>query len=261
MYNIIVIKMGGFSVNWRNSKAYGEVRSLVDDVKIVDTHEHLPPEGERIRVGGEALKGLFHISGSRLAIPNGAIRALKIAARDLYNINLFSENAQENLYKKVFEKNRKGLYRWVLREIGGIDLALTIDWPADCLEEAKGSILAPVLDIDFYILLHNRTSIDILSSRCNMPIHTLSDLSIALDAEINKHAPHIVAFKSAAAYTRTLKFDKVDYSEAEKTFNKISSRSLSEFPEPYLPSEPSISESLDHKEAEPLQDYLMHRII
>lgn len=247
---------------FKSSKTNGVIRKIIEKIRIIDTHEHIQPEDIRLN-GNQILKKVFPFNERRFDTTDGEFRAMKIAARDLYGVDLSRGVVLENLYQKMLEKNKKGLYKWILGKKSGIDLALTADWPVDRLGEAKDGILVPVLDMDFFVLLHDKSSLGVFSRSCGIQINTLADLIAALDAEMERYSPFIVAFKIVAACSRTIEFKKVEQYEAEKAFNEISSaRHITEFPQPSLPGKSSaILEPIDIKEVKKLQDYLVHRII
>jgi predicted TIM-barrel fold metal-dependent hydrolase len=78
-------------------------------------------------------------------------------------------------------------------------------------------------------------------------IHSLEDLVKAMRAALEGYiAEGTVAVKSALAYNRVLKYDKVSRREAEVAFNRIASH---------------LGEGLAWLEAKPLQDYMMHQVV
>ena len=57
----IAKEIWGFPMGWKDFKTYKEVRRLVDEVKIIDTHEHLPPEDIRL-AKSDTLLNIFPLS-------------------------------------------------------------------------------------------------------------------------------------------------------------------------------------------------------
>jgi len=271
-----------------------EIKKIVDSVRVVDTHEHLMKESDRLQMKADPLHVFLpHYlssdlvsSGMKLEELNvirstetileerwgrflqywekventGYAQAIKIAVKDLYGIDHFDSGTWKNLSEAMARRQQPGFHRWVLKTMGGIDVAIndvsTIDVDQD---------VAPVMRFEDYATAHSRNDLSVLSSRTGTPIHTLDDLMKALEIEFTKVAQKMVGVKIGLAYLRTLFFDKVTYSEAERAFNRIyRARTVSRkevMPYPgraiavYTPQGPSFEDS------KPLQDYVVHRIL
>jgi len=269
---------------------YDEIKGHVDRIRLVDTHEHLIPERERLKSDVDVLATFFsHYASSDLrsagmtegdlrkirdpSIPlegrwevfepwwemirnTGYARAVEIAARDLYGVDGISSETYVELSEKIRERNREGLYRWVLKERSGIDVSIN-----DTINvEVDRSLFAPVYRFGEFLNVRDRTSLEELGRKAGGPIHTFGDMVSALKAEIGRLAPKIVGVKIGLAYARPIKFEKVRFSEAEEAFNaiyKVDGLRVNDDPDYWK----NVPEYPGYEVLRPMQDYLVHVMI
>jgi len=274
-----------------NSTSYATIKSAVDKIKLIDTHEHLPQESERIKgkpdpfatflihylssdlvSAGMPKDVLYKIRNAslplnerwRLLAPfwekiqnTGYARALNLAVKGLYNIDGLNERTCRDLEVKMRSANKPGLYRWVLKAKAGVDLSILDNETVD----VDRSFFAPVMRFDDFILLKERGDIEALEGKCEMKIHSLSDLTEALRIRFEKLSKSIVGVKIAFAYRRPINFEKTTTSDAESVFNKIYSQKV--FKRIELPdgARVNIPEGVSFEEAKPLQDFIVHKVL
>jgi len=274
-----------------NSTSYAAIKSAVDKIKLIDTHEHLPQESERIKgrpdpfatflihylssdlvSAGMPKDVLYRIRNAslplnerwRLLAPfwekiqnTGYARALNLAVKGLYNIDGLNERTCRDLEVKMRSANKPGLYRWVLKEKAGVDLSILDNETVD----VNRSFFAPVMRFDDFILLKERGDIEALERKCEVKIHSLSDLTEALRLRFEKLSKSIVGVKIALAYRRPINFEKTTTSDAESVFNKIYSQKI--FRRIELPdgARVNIPEGVSFEEAKPLQDFIVHKVL
>lgn len=186
-------------------------------------------------------------------------RALMIAVKDLYGIEDLSRSSYSELDARLKNKNKKGVYKWILKEKSNIDISILnmlaqprftyTDYTDRFLrlDSLDGDFFLPVKSFDDFVRLPNNKFISIYERFKNICVKNLSDWVQQLEdavAECKKKG--IVAIKSTFAYSRVLRFDDIDSAEAEKIFNKVM---ITEGVE--LPAD----------EIKPLQDYMMHRVL
>jgi len=271
------------------NSSYAAIKSAVDKIKLIDTHEHLPQESERIKgkpdpfatflihylssdlvSAGMPKDVLYRVRNAslplnerwRLLAPfwekiqnTGYARALNLAVKGLYNIDALNERTYRDLEVKMRSANKPGLYRWVLKEKAGVDLSILDNETVD----VDRSFFAPVMRFDDFILLKERGDIEALEVKCEMKIHSLSDLTEALRVRFEKMSKSIVGVKVALAYRRPINFEKTTTSDAESVFNKIYSQKV--FRRIELPdgARVNIPEGISFEEAKPLQDFIVHK--
>ncbi len=267
------------------------VRSAIEDIPLIDTHEHLISESTRLGQKLDLFHWLPHYTSSDLVSAGLAERTLErlrdaeiplevrwaefapawanarttaygrsllLAARDLFEIDDINAVTYQRLSEKISASNYKGWYHHVLKQRANIECAVVQsleEFDPTPLEEVDRSLFAPVAAMNDFILLCGRADLAALALRSGVAIHSLSDLLQALDVVFERAvAAHVVGVKVSVAYARSLDFEKVAQADAERVFNQ-----LSRYP-PMLaamPSPPPVSWA----EAKPLQDYMMHHVV
>jgi len=274
------------------------IGKAVDEIVLIDTHEHLMSEEDRIAMDIDALTVLFRQYASsdlvssgmrqedlltivdpkksleerwRVLSPfwenvrhTGYARVLEIAMRDLYGIDRLEEATYQKLSSKMKELNRPGLYKWVLKEKARIERCIV-----DSLDELGRAVrpdkvdrelFVPVMQFDDFVMVNNIFDLKRLSARLGVSIHSLSDLARALDIQFGKLADQMAGVKIALAYFRSIQFEKTGHAEAEKAFNMIfRSQPLDWRPDSIIGTTLAYGPSLE--EARPLQDFMMHRVL
>jgi predicted TIM-barrel fold metal-dependent hydrolase len=252
------------------------IKEEIYKIPIVDTHEHLMSEEERNSRPIDIFYFFAHYASSDLVsagmpqatldkIRNPSIpleerwrdfapyweyirntayaKALIIAIRDLFGIEDINEETYQAISAKLKESQRKGWYRYVLRERANIAISLQYVGTMDVDRE----LFLPVAYYDHFITARSKWDINSLERSYNISIHSLDDFLRALDIAFERDVKAgAVGIKSGLAYSRILRYDKVSKSEAEALFNRIFSH---------------LGEGLSWEEAKPLQDFIMHQVI
>jgi hypothetical protein len=272
------------------SPYYKEIKKHVDSVRIVDTHEHLPQEPERLKQEVDVLATFFpHYASSDLRsagmseedllkirdpkVPleerwgvfepwwerirnTGYARAVEIAARNLYGVDGINSDTYKMLSEKIKQRNEKGLYRWVLKDRSGIDVSINDKFVYDVDRE----LFAPVKRFSEFLLVKDRTDLENLGKQVGVPIHTFGKMVSALRSEFDKMEDKIVGVKIDLAYSRPIRFEKVPFSEAEEVFNDVyKADRFKAFQTPEVWK--MVPESLGSEEHRIMQDYLVHAMI
>jgi predicted TIM-barrel fold metal-dependent hydrolase len=274
-----------------NSPSYTEIKEYIDSIRLIDTHEHLPPEQERLNQKVDFLATFFpHYASSDLRsagmsedellkirnhdlplderweifepwwekIENtGYARAIEIAARDLYGVNGINSETYRSLTERIKEKNVKGLYRWVLKDNAGIDISINDTQKYDVDTE----FFAPVLEFNEVLEARDRTSIESIGRSIGGSIHTLNDLCNAIKNKFETHRESVVGVKIPIAYSRPIFFEKTSFSKAEEAFNEIFKMKLFKRIEILPGYEKRVPADVGAEKLIPLQDYLIHLIV
>ena len=267
---------------------YKELKQFVDRIKIVDTHEHLSQEPERLsqkvdllatffphyassdlRSAGMSEEALVKIRNPEISLDErwlifepwwekirntGYARGLEIAARDLYEVDGISVETYRDLSEKIKPRTQTGLYDWVLKKSSGIDISIhdTIVYDID------KTFFRPVRRFSEFLYVRDRNTLEQLGKQVGGPIHTFRDMVSALESEFNKVQGKIVGVKIGLAYTRPIHFEKTSFADAEKVFNQIyniGNFKFNETPRGYTP------DPLDTDEYQIMQNLLVHKII
>ncbi|MCL4416684.1 MAG: amidohydrolase [Actinobacteria bacterium] len=157
-------------------------------------------------------------------------RSLEIAAKEIYGIDGISKSTIEELNTKFLESLAPGHFKKVLKDKSKIKISLldvsVLNKEYDVLNEKSiycdqnffravyniGNIVSP-LTWDSIIKMENDSGIKIMS---------FNDYVEASDAIISKaYKLGAIGLKNALAYTRTLKYEKAEKSDAEREFNNI----------------------------------------
>ena len=166
-----------------------------------------------------------------------------ITIRDIFGIDDLNRNTYRQLSEAIAKSRKPGWYRHVMREKANIAVSI-VDWQSTDLQP---DIFVPTMRLDHFVGVLSRADLGILEGESGITIHSLDDLVKAMRTALEGYvARGTVAVKSALAYNRVLKYDKVSRHEAEIAFNRIASH---------------LGEGLAWLEAKPLQDYMMHQVI
>ena len=260
---------------------YSNLLEHIQSLSIVDTHEHLPFESERLKdtdVLAEWLRHYFScdlvsagLSDSDLAAARdsredikgrwklvepywhaaestGYGRSLAIAARDLYGIDTIDAQTIEPL-DELFQaaRTRGGHYRFVLREKSGISLSIRDSMPIPYQETDDPFVFT--MRTDGFICPTHYSQMRAAGSEVGVDVHTLADWMDVTRRHIEKSLngrTRVVCLKCGLAYCRSLRFDKVTYADAERAFNEL-------FVDGNLPDR-----RLPIKVAKVLSDWMMH---
>ena len=281
------------------------IRKSVNEIKLIDTHEHLQREDNRVRGQVDVLSVFFLQYASSDLITSGLsygeyeaildptrsleerwetfspfwerirntsyAKSVNIAAKDLYGDEI-NENTYRQISKRMQEANKKGLYRWILKERAGIEISLqdtlpkpetNAFWntpPVTKLLDVDREFFIPVHRFQDFLLIQDRSDIEGIAHRRSTSIHTLSDLVRNLEMEFCELAATIAAVKIWLGYRRSVKFEKTTFHDAEEVFNQIFSQtSFDRIDAEGIRITVPASMTLD--EAKPLHDFMAHRLI
>ncbi len=271
--------------------SYQEIRKHVGSIRLIDTHEHLPPESERVNKvvdvlsqfylhyassdlvsAGMSPEDLLYIKDTKIPLDyrwavfepwwdrirnTGYSRCMEIAARDLYGVDGINSETYKQLSRKMMERNKEGLYKWVLQEKAGIDICVL-----DTLREdydVDKDLFVPVLRVSEYASPRNVKDLEVLGKRFGNPIHNLGDYVNLVKGRFDALEGRVAALKIALAYDRSLHFEKRTFSEAEESLNKIfKTRGFSWTPIEGTEYSELAQDGPGKEELLPLQDYLVH---
>lgn len=262
---------------------FQRILSALWEIKIVDTHEHLPDENERIKGKPDLLYEFFcHYASSDLIssgmsdddmekirkkdIPiekrwkilepywlkiqnTGYARSINISAKGLFGEDGLTRKTYKSLAEKFVSANKHGWYSKVLKEKCVIDISVL---DANAYDRDK-DLFVPVVRPEEYILVRSREAIQKIEKSRDLSIHTLKDLEKAMLGYLDEFVANgAVGIKLPLAYLRPINYDKTAFSDAERSFNLIAQSE----------SNPYMYESyITFNQAKPMQDYLVHRVL
>lgn len=261
------------------SELYGEIKEM----PVIDTHEHIESEDSRIKRKVDMFNTyMLHYASCDLisaGMPDEDMNFLKgesddlekkwaifkpywekarntvycksllHATRDIYGIDDINENTYKTIDEKIKAANKKGLYKYILKDICNIETSI-LDSDVKCDRQ----FFTPALNLDGYLLFKSKDTIKCVEKEFNISINNLSDWVKFIKDFIknNKSLYNIVCLKSAMAYQRIIRYERVDFSVAEKIFNDI--LSYKDYLGWYASSPVDFS-------TKPLEDYMMHVMV
>jgi hypothetical protein len=273
------------------TSSYPVIKKHVDSIRLIDTHEHLPPESERINRKVDVLSEFYlHYTSSDLfsagmstedivyirdtSVPldyrwavfepwwekiknTGYSRCMEIAARDLYGVDGINSETYKQLSRNMMDRNKEGLYKWVLQGKAGIETCIldTVRHNYD----VDRSLFIPVLRVSEYASPRNKKDLETLGRQFGTPIHNLSDYIALVKSRFDALEGRVAAVKIALAYDRSLFFMKRTYAEAEESLNRIfKTREFSWTQIEGTQYSEVTQEGPGKQSLIPLQDYLVH---
>ncbi|MCB9502018.1 MAG: hypothetical protein H6696_08775 [Deferribacteres bacterium] len=235
------------------------IRSAVDSVWIVDTHEHLEVEEARISRAADldfthlfrhyALEDLTSASNSydiigvifgsdfseqerwQLFEPyfsamrsTGYGRVPLIVANDLYGISDITTTTYEELSQQIRQVSKPGLYRDILKKKARIELSIQDGGH----QQFDPQLFHHVERFDDFIMLSSASAVELIAQRTGVSIQNLDDYLDALrHAVISGVERKMVGIKSALAYNRTLAYGNCEPEQAQQLFAELLSGKIS----------------------------------
>ena len=271
------------------SELYERIRTEVDGIQLVDTHEHLMSEGARLERKLDFFYWFCHYASSDVisagfpegkrewlldpdvplderwasfapywehARTTGYGRALLLAARDLLEVEDINAATYSVLSDKLARSNRPGWYEYVLKERAGIDVSVLQsleEYDPIALDQVDRRFFAPVVCMSDFIMPCDQVALDALSGQAGLPIHCLQELLAVVDRRLGQAVEaQVVGVKVSLAYQRTLQFDRALRNDAEGAFNLL----FQTFVRRGVQQPPA-----SVAELKPLHDYLMHHVV
>ena len=240
----------------KNDQVYQQLKTFIDELEIIDTHEHLPAF-EAMRdptcdVLTEYLRQYFVVDLVSAGLPQtdlqkvlgklpiaqkwdllapywdiarntGYGQLLDISVEALYGIKRIDSGTVEELNDKFFKARQNGgMFQKVLKEICKTKTCVLDDLakPGGIVSDA--GFYTSVCRIDPWIELGNGYDFDYLEELSGARIAGFKDLLDACAVYLQDiYDAGCRVYKCAVAYSRPLKFLRRTYAEAEAAFNKI----------------------------------------
>ena len=276
---LLVVKSVPAQVNIVDSPKPGfeeRIRIAVNKIRIIDTHEHLMTEEQRLKsdkkidftslfkhyakedlISAGNKKGLVEIIYNtdfpitdRWELLKPLYKAMRttgygrvplIAARDLYGISDINESTIELLSSRMQEANKKGLYKHILKDKAKIDLSIQ-DMGHQKFDTA---FYRHVERFSEFAMVSSASEIKDLCKPYNKSIKNMADYLEVLRKTFSEGVNSgMVGVKIALAYKRILKFENVSKEKGEEVFSLLLNNS-----------------PVNSVDLKALQDYLVHRIL
>ena len=255
---------------------YDALIEQLEGMEIIDSHEHLPSEADRVAsepdfslffshyckgdlitagmpdvesfFGGKPLDEKWaQFEPYYLRIQDGSYcRAAHLAMERFYGLPRLTSLADaETLTKAIREANQPGLYKRVLKDACHIRVAMNFGALSDDPE-----YFAPVLFCAQYAEV-NKAVIRGLEDSTGISCGTLNGYVDAVREEFRRFKEKgLKGVKFHFAYMRDLRFAPQAHADAERIFLRVLDEGYG-----------WRAASLGYEESRPLQDYLVHRIV
>lgn len=252
------------------------VHGFLQELAIIDTHEHIIPEGERRRTDLDLFHFFSHYAGSDLVsagmtwaqyaslfeaelefdekfelfmnywplIQNtGYGQAVSTVFREIFGVEYLDQSSVEQLSAAISKSNKPGWYHYILKERSNIEKAILDIGTA----EVDAEFFAAALRFDDFIFIQSREDLLELEKTHELPFGNLKQICSALEKSFEQAVQQgIVAVKCGLAYNRNLYFSKPSLFEAEKALERMLAKPACD---------------LTAWDLLPLQDYIFHQVV
>ena len=166
-----------------------------------------------------------------------------LAIKDIFGFDDLNGETYAPISQAIAESRVENWYGKVMKEMAKIDLSI-VDIHTTAVDREH---FVPAMRMDYIISVRTRTELDRIESEEDVAVHSLDDLVRAMRSAMERAVGSgAVAIKSALAYRRPLRYEKVTRQEAETAFNRIAA---------------DTGHGPSWTEAKPLQDFMMHQVI
>jgi predicted TIM-barrel fold metal-dependent hydrolase len=245
------------AANYCSSDIRKEIFQKVLETPLIDTHEHLMEEKERlvgtssswvksddwtmilshylksdILTAGMPQKQLDKLFSPKVdpidkwsllkpywpAVKNtGYGQAVAIAMNRLYNVDELSDKTIKKVQTGYEKVRRAGFYKYILCDLANIE-SCQVNWlRRPFLESGMPTLLMQDLSI---LGMYQGPEFKKFSEPTGIKVSSLSDWHRVMDWWFNKYAGYAVAVKSQNAYHRDINYEKVSAEKVEPIFKK-----------------------------------------
>jgi hypothetical protein len=258
------------------------IRQAVNDIWIIDTHEHLSMEEDMIKENEaqpfdfthlfveyirDDLRSAGYIGAIEQMVNNrnlplrerwhilepfwnatrntGYARVVVIAAKDLYGIEELNSGTVELLSDNINKSYQPGWYKSVLKDRARIDLSILDIGHI----KPDTAFYYHVERFEDFVSIYSKSDISEVEKKYNVVIRSLDNYVSALRSAFKEGLEYgMIGVKSALSYQRPIYYENVDKPTAEQIFMTLLSAN-------------SGAKPLDFPTVKPLQDFMMHRLL
>jgi predicted TIM-barrel fold metal-dependent hydrolase len=228
-----------------------DILDAVEMIQVIDTHEHLEEESERLKqkldffsifrdnaVSDLVSAGMSDENLKKCSSPEtpldekwrlfepvylaarntGFMRAARLSIRDLYGIENLNASNYSILTDNIRDHNMPGVNRWILRDRCSIRLAQVNALESTFFRERTDADLF-LQDLSLARLLQSPPPVDALERETSSRIGNLKAYGDAIGKLFERIAPLAVAAKQQSAYWRAQSFADVPEADAARLFD------------------------------------------
>lgn len=219
------------------------LRTEIDKLDIISTHEHLLSEPERLASKPNFFTLAEHYLGNdlisagmpapattwaefepwwRYAKHTGYAQALRIALRDLYAISEISAASLPKIDAAIAAANRPGLYQRVLHEKARIRYGVVDDyWHGDPIRPDPAFFVL-ARKMDWFCSAAKASDIRRMEEVTGIAIPDVRGLKRALERRLEQSLQAgLVTLKTTLAYSRPLRFEVTSEADAQADFDLL----------------------------------------
>ncbi len=268
-----------------SSALYRSLSNSIDRIAVVDTHEHVIAEADRLNAPRDPFllvshylindlisAGLPQADAAKLADANlplesrfaifepwwkvaritGYAEAFQIALRDLYGTAEISLRGFENVREQM-TKLRAGFYKVVLQQRANIAYSVLDDYWNGEPVRPDPELFVLARKFDWFVAPRSRSDLTRMEEVTGIAVTSLDGLKRALEKRIEQNlAVGMVTIKSTIAYQRSLEFLPASEADASRAFQLLASR---ETPPPSTPRD-----AVD-RPLRALEDHMFHHLV
>lgn len=263
-----------------------DLTSAIQAIEAIDTHEHILPEAERTAAPVDFFTLASHYALDDLTsagllpeareqlgrddVPahrkwelfapwwafvrdTGYGQALRLAIRDVYGVEHLDAATLGRLNDRIRERNQPGLYRSVLTDRARLRFCVNDEYwqPRPTAVDPEFFVLARKFDP--FVAPITRAGVGRLEALADRSITRLQDLRDAMAAHVEASLTlGLVTIKTTLAYERPLRFERVEASEAARSFEAL-----------VRDATPAgdLTDRLERRPYKPLADYMFHELV
>ena len=263
-----------------------DLLEAIDEIPLVNTHEHIIPEEERTssRVDFFTLAGHYVIndvisaglSGDNLAVVRnpdapadqrwrafepywqsarmtGYGQALRIAIQDIYGIDQISGATLPEINRRIEAANQPGLYEEILVRRSNIAYSVLDDYWNAAPVRPDPRFFVCARKFDRFVAPQSVSDIRTLEELTDVSITGLAGLKRAMETSFQQSLDiGMVAVKSTLAYNREIHYAEVAERDAESSLQSLLGASR---------TPPAAFRSHVERPFRPLEDHMFHHLI
>ena len=227
----------------------------IDNLQLIDTHEHLRKERDWVEEGPDILQDLFgnyvpadliaaganHADLKRLtdaADPDYGARfesirpafeaarftgygeAVTILSREVYGMTDFSGDQLHMAQQKLTGWRQPGGRYKLLREVGKLDHVQTDDFCWPCVADDSGVDFF-LYDLSWAGFCNGQVDAEAIEKETKVPVTNLASLKLGMQTLFAQYGPGAIAVKAQHAYNRTLLWQERTEADAERVLNRL----------------------------------------
>ncbi|MDZ7639709.1 MAG: amidohydrolase family protein [Bryobacterales bacterium] len=269
----------------RSDALYRSLLSAIDRIAIVNTHEHLIAEMDRLKAPRDPFLLVSHYlindlvsaglpadDAVRVADANaplekrfalfapwwkavrhtGYAEAFHIALRDLYGVEEISLRGFEHVREQMANL-KAGFYNTVLQKRANIAYSVLDDYWNGEPTRPDPELFVLARKFDWFVAPRSRRDLTRMEEVTGIAVTSLADLKRALEKRIEQNlAVGMVTIKSTIAYQRSLAFEPATEADASRAFALLAAR---ESPPPSSPREAT------QRPLRALEDHMFHYLL